>query len=416
MNEKITLLDILKILIFTQFFVFFIIPAQAQAQWRYDRTGIYANEKELLKTWPAKGPAMRWFYDGIGIGYSSVSVASEKIYVTGVTEGNGYLFVFDLNGKLLNKFMYGDEWMVNYEGARATPIIDDGKIFLMSGAGNLICIDEQNLNLIWKRNIFEDFESENIRWGFNETPLIIGDMLIITPGGKEHNVVSLNKNTGELIWSSTGMGDLSAYCSPLYIGDQETQLIVTITAGNIIGLEASTGNMLWSFESKNTNSIHANTPIYHNGWLLCTSVDKGCTMLQLSDGGRKAEIVWTLPEWDNMMGALVKIGDYVYGSGSGYKERVWYCVDWATGEVKYKEKGLAMGVTIVADDRLYCYTDKGEMALVKATPEKFEVVSQFMIEKGTEQHWAHPVIYKGVLYVRHGDTLMAYNVKNVSSN
>jgi len=326
-------------------------------------------------------------------------------------DGKGYLYVFDFHGKLLNKLMYGDEWTENYVGTRATPIVSNDKVYLMSGAGDLVCLDEKNLEVIWKRNIFVDFKSENIRWGFNESPLIIGEKLIITPGGKEHNIVALNKNTGELIWSAPGKGDLSAYCSPLYIGDQEIPLIVTITAENIIGLEASTGKMLWSFESKNRNSIHSNTPVYNNNMLLCTSVDKGCTMLRLSDGGRKAEIVWELPEWDNMMGALVKVGDYVYGSGSGYKERVWYCVDWATGKIKYTTKGLAMGVTIVADDRFYCYTDKGEMALVKATPEKFEVVSQFMIEKGTEQHWAHPVIYKGVLYVRHGDSLMAYKIK-----
>jgi outer membrane protein assembly factor BamB len=384
---------------------------QYTVEWRYDRTGIYANETGLLKTWPAGGPELLWYYDGLGEGHSSVGITSDKAYVTGMLDGKGYLFVFDLHGKLLNKVLYGDEWTENYVGARATPIINNGKIYLMSGAGDLVCLNEQSLDVIWKKNIFVDFESENIRWGFNESPLIIGDKLIITPGGKKNNVVALDKNTGKLIWSSPGKGDLSAYCSPLYIGDQETPLIVTITAENIIGLEASTGKLLWSFESKNRNNIHSNTPVYADNRILCTSVDKGCTMLRLSEGGRSAEIVWELPEWDNMMGALVKVGDYIYGSGSGYKERVWYCVDWATGEIKYKETGLGMGVTIYADGMFYCYTDKGEMALVKATPEKFEIVSQFMIEKGTEQHWAHPVIYQGVLYVRHGDSFMAYKIK-----
>jgi outer membrane protein assembly factor BamB len=326
-------------------------------------------------------------------------------------DGKGYLYVFDLSGKLLNKLMYGDEWTANFVGTRATPIINDGKIYIMSGTGDVICLNKNSLEVIWRKNMLEVFQSQNITWGINESPLIIGEKLIITPGGKEHNGVALDKNTGQLIWSSPGEGDLSAYCSPLYIGDQEVPLIVTITAEHIIGLEASTGKMLWSFESKNRNDIHSNTPVYANNMILCTSVDKGCTMLRLSDGGRKAEIVWELPEWDNMMGAIVKLGDYIYGSGSGYKERVWYCVDWTTGEIKYKETGLGMGVTIYADGLFYCYTDKGEMALVKATPEKFEIISQFMIEKGTDQHWAHPVIYRGVLYVRHGDSLMAYKIK-----
>ena len=389
----------------------FSLSAQNAVQWRYDRTGIYSKETGLLKSWPAKGPELLWHYDGLGEGHSSVAISNNKIYITGMTESKGYLYVFDFNGKLLNKIMYGDEWATNYVGTRATPIISNGKIYLMSGAGDLVCLDEKNLNLIWKRNIFKEFESKNIRWGFNESPLIIEEKLIITPGGKEHNIVALNKNTGNLIRSSPGKRELSAYCSPLYIGDQEVPLIVTITASHIVGLEASTGKMLWSFESKNKNSIHANTPIYANNKILCTSVDKGCTMLRLSDGGRKAEIVWEIPELDNMMGALIKIGGYIYGSSSGTNAaRFWYCVDWTTGEIKYRDTNLAMGVAIFADGMLYCYTDKGEMALVKPTPEKFDIVSKFPITLGTDTHWAHPVIHNGILYVRHGNTLMAYKV------
>ena len=383
----------------------------AQMQWRYNRTGIYENEKGLLRVWPDTGPELLWFFDGLGEGHSSVSISNEKVYITGSLDGKGHLFVFDLNGKLLNKTMYGDEWTENYVGTRSMPNISNGKIYIISGAGDLICWDESTLDVLWKRNIFVDFESKNITWGFNESPLLVGEKIIATPGGATHNIVALNKNTGELIWSSPGKGELSAYCSPLYIGELETPLIVTMTTEHILGLEASTGKLLWSFENKNRNSIHANTPVYANNRVLITSVDKGCTMLHLSDGGRKAEIVWELPELDNMMGALVKIGDYLYGSGSGYKERVWYCVDWNTGKIKYKEKGLAMGATIYADERFYCYTDKGEMALVNASPEKFEIVSKFMITKGTEQHWAHPVIHQGVLYVRHGDSVMAYKIK-----
>ena len=403
--------DDMKRLFFTLFITLIFNHLSAQTEWRFDRTGIYANETGLLKSWPANGPELLWYHDGLGEGHSSVGIASDKLYVTGISDDKGYLYALDFNGKLLNKIMYGDEWTTNYTGTRATPIINDGKIYLMSGTGNLICLDEKNLNVIWKRNIFVDFDSKNIRWGFNESPLIIEEKLMITPGGKKHNIVALDKNTGKLIWSSPAKGELSAYCSPLYIGDLEVPLIVTMTAAHIIGLEASTGKMLWSFESKNRNNIHSNTPVYSNNMVLCVSVDKGCTMLRLSAGGRRAEIVWEIPEFDNMMGAVVKIGDYIYGSSSGEKARFWYCVDWNTGEIKYRDRQLGMGVSVVADGMLYCYSDKGEMALVKPTPEKFNIVSQFAIMKGTGPHWAHPVIHNGALYVRHGGSLMAYKIK-----
>jgi outer membrane protein assembly factor BamB len=378
--------------------------------WRNDRTGIY-NETGLMKSWPEEGPELLWHYEGLGDGHSSVAISSGKIYATGMSDDKGYLYVFDFDGKLLDKIMYGDEWAVNYPGTRSTPVIHSGKIYLYSGIGNLICLDENRLEVIWRRNVLTDFNSRNITWGVTESPLIIGEKIIITPGGKEHNIVALNKNTGDLIWSSPGVGELSAYCSPLYIGDLETPLIVTKTASHIVGLEAATGQVLWSFESKNRHAIHSNTPVYADNMVLCASVDKGATMLRLSEGGRKAEIAWELPEFDNMMGGVVKIGDHIYGSDSGEKGRFWYCIDWETGKIQYKEGGLTPGVVIAADGLLYCYSDRGIMALVRPNPQKFEIISQFPITLGTRQHWAHPVIDQWVMYVRRGDALMAYKIK-----
>ncbi len=132
-------------------------------------------------------------------------------------------------------------------------------------------------------------------------------------------------------------------------------------------------------------------------------------MLRLSDGGNKAELVWENKEFDSKTGGAVKIGDYAYGSGDHNK--YWFCVDWKTGKTMYKDNTIAVGAVIANENMLYCYSDKGEMALVGATPEKFDIVSKFSITMGTEQHWAHPVLYKGIMYVRHGNTLMAYKVK-----
>lgn len=386
------------------------LSAQDNIQWRgTDRTGVY-KENGLLKTWPADGPAMLWHYNGLGEGHSSVAIDSDKIYLTGMSDSKGYIYVFDLNGKLLNKKEYGPEWNKSYNGPRGTVTVNGGKIYLISGVGDLYCFDQNNLNVVWKKNILQEYNASNIEWGINEAPLIIGDKVIATPGGKQHNMVALNKNTGELIWSSPGEGDLSGYCSPLYISDQQVPVIVTMTADHIIGVDAETGKMLWSHENKNRHSVHANTPVYGDNMILCTSgYGRGSTMLRLTNGGRGIQEAWFSKELDNRIGAMVKVGDYVYGSGDS--NRFWFCADWKTGDIKWKEKGLAMGNIIANDGMLYCYTDRGEMVLAKATPEKLDIVSKYSITMGTEQHWAHPVLYKGVMYVRHGDTLMAYKVK-----
>ena len=390
--------------------VVFSLSAQNNIQWRGEnRTGIY-NEQGLLQSWAAEGPQLLWHYNGLGEGHSSVAIDADKIYVTGMTNEIGYLYVFDMAGKLLNKVPYGKEWSESYNGPRGTVTIDNGKVYLISGAGYLICIDQNTLEILWKKDIATDFGGKNIKWGINESPLIVNEKIILTPGGKEHNVVALNKNDGSLIWSCAGEGDLSAYCSPLYIGDVQTPQIVTFTADHILSIDIATGKKLWSHENKNKHSVHANTPVYSDNMLLCTSgYGRGSTMLRLTNGGKNVEQVWFNAELDNRIGGMVKIGDYAYGSGDANK--YWFCVEWKTGEIKYKDNTMAVGVTIAADGMLYCYSEKGEMALVKPTPEKFDLRSKFPITLGTEQHWAHPVIYQGVLYVRHGDTVMAYGVK-----
>jgi outer membrane protein assembly factor BamB len=384
------------------------LSAQESIQWRGDRTGIY-HETGLQKSWAAAGPTLLWNYDGLGEGHSSVAIASGKIYVTGMTNGKGYLYVFDLSGKLLNKKEYGGEWNESYNGTRGTVTVNDGKVYLISGLGDVVCFNESNLDIVWKKNLLTEFAAENIKWGICESPLIVGEKLIVTPGGKEKNVVALDKNTGKTIWISAGEGDLSAYCSPIYVSDQQTPQIVTMTARHIVGIDIATGKKLWSYENINRHGVHPNVPVYHANMLLCTSgYGKGSVMLRLTDGGRKVEKVWDSSDLDSRIGAMVKIGDYAYGSGDNNK--YWFCVDWKTGEQKYKDKSLPIGNIIANDGMLYCYSERGDLALVKATPTKFDIVSQFKVTLGTDQHWAHPVIHKGVLYVRHGNTLMAYKV------
>ncbi|MDR0437962.1 MAG: PQQ-binding-like beta-propeller repeat protein [Bacteroidales bacterium] len=383
-------------------------------QWRNDRTGIY-NEKGLLKSWPVNGPELLWHFEGLNEGHSSVAIDANKLYVTGMTGDIGYLYIFDLNGNLLNKIEYGKEWNQSYNGSRGTPTINNGKIYIHSGIGDLICMDQNNFNVIWRKNLVTDFGGKNIRWGVTESPLIIDGKVILSVGGDKHNIVALNKNNGSLVWSSPGKGDLSSYCSPLYISNQETPLIVTTMEKNIVGLEAATGKLLWSHPFKSQRGINPNTPVYDGKdmVLITNGYERGSIMFRLTNGGRSVEKVWENDDIKSKHGGIVKVGNYAYMGGDDRSGRFWHCVDWNTGKVQWKDNAIGVGVVIAdGDDMLYCYTETGDMALIRATPEKFDLVSKFPITLGTAQHWAHPVIYQGVLYVRHGDALMAYRVKN----
>jgi len=385
--------------------------AQKNSQWRGEnRDGIY-KESGLLKTWPANGPQLLWKYDGIGDGFTSVAIANEKIYVTGQTDDKLMLYVLDLKGKLLANKEVGKEWTTNHTGTRCTVCVNDGKLYINNSLGQMFCLDEVSLKEIWKKDLLSDFDGKNIMWGMTESPLIVGDKIFATPGGEKNNMVALNKNTGALIWSATGEGTPSSYCSPLYISGYSVPLVVTCMRDQIIAYNVDTGEKIWSHPQKNQRNIHPNTPVFIDGMIFSiTGYGGGAMLLRLKDGGKAVEQVWKNEEMDNQMGGAVKIGDYVYGSG--HNNKFFFCVDWKTGETKYKVNEIGECNTIAADGMIYCYSDKsGVMNLVKPNPEKFELAGSFKVESGTGNHWAHPVIHNGVLYLRHGNTLMAYKIK-----
>jgi len=383
----------------------------AQIQWRNDRTGAY-NETGLLTSWPANGPELLWHFDGLGRGYSAITIDKDKLFVTGYTDGKGYLYVLSLDGNLLNKIEYGPEWDSDaYVGTRSAVMHDDGKLYVLSGLAELFCYEIQSLNLLWKKNLLKEYNAKNTAHGWNGPPLIVGDKLIVPPGGQKQHVVALNKATGELIWSAAGAtpDDMAGYATSIYISDQEVPQVVAMMSDHIIGIDISNGKLLWSFPHTNRFREHPNTPEYYNNMILGMSdYGKGSVMLRLTNGGRSVEKVWENTNLGHKTGNTMRIGELVYGSD---ERTSWNCVNWMTGKTVYSDRTLGVGTVISADGMLYIYSEKGEMALVKPNPEKFDVISKFDITLGTEQHWAHPVIFKGVLYIRHGNTLMAYKIK-----
>ena len=386
-----------------------ILFAQEPTVWRGEGNGIY-NETGLLKEWPANGPEILWTFEGLGEGHSSPVFANGLIYLTSMVDSTGYVFVFNQEGKLQWKVAYGKEFKESYPGARTSVVVVGDLMYMYTGYGELICMDANNGDKKWTKKAFEDFDGENIRWGVTETVVVDGDVVYMTPGGKKNNVVALNRFNGDLIWSSAGKGELSSYCTPLLVELPARKLLVTHTADHIIGLDAKTGNLLWDYAHTNRWQVHANTPIFYNGDLFCFSgYGQGGVKLNMSDDGTSVEKGWFKTELDSRMGGMVVLDGYLYGSGD--KAREWRCVNWETGKETYAEKTIGKGVTIYADGMLYCYSDRGELALVDANSKNFKVVSQTKVELGTAQHWAHPVINNGRLFVRHGDVLIAYKIK-----
>jgi len=386
--------------------------AQVINFWRGpDRDGKYPD-KNLLKAWPETGPTQKWSYEVLGKGFTSPSIVNGTIYITGLEGEVGYLHLLSEAGKVLKKIEYGKDIFVSsgFPGPRSSPLVDGQLCYIVSGFGQLVCINTQTEKVVWTKGLFTDFDGVNIRFNFTENMLIDGDKLYVSPGGKKNNVVALNKKTGDLIWSCEGKGDVSAYCSPILITHNGKRMLVNMMAKNVLGIDPKDGKLLWSHPYSNQTSIHPNSPIYRDGSLyIFSGYGEGGQRISLNPEGTQATQVWVNKSVDPQLGGAILKGDYLYASGD--RNRKWFCQDWATGEIKYQTTEIDKGTVIEADDLLYVYTEKGELALVQPEAGSLKVISKTAIKLGSDQHWAHLVIKNGVLYVRHGNALMAFDIK-----
>lgn len=384
--------------------------AQEPTRWRGEQeNGIY-NETGLFKSWPETGPEIIWSYEGLGQGHSSPVTDGSYVYASGMLDKTGYLFKFDPSGMLISKYAYAPEFSESFYGTRSTPVIDGNLAYLLSGLGKLVCMDHTSGKIIWNKDLTKDFDGKVLQWGYNETVVIEGDILYCTPGGKVNNVVALDRYNGDLIWSCRGKGELSAYCTPLLFVHNGRKILATHTASHLIGIDAEKGTFLWSQPQPNEWSVHANTPIYSNGGLFYFSgYGQGAFKIKISQDGNSVSPDWSDKKFDSRIGGAVLVDGYIYGSGD--YTRSWQCINWETGETTYESTELSKGAVIYSDGMLYCYSERGELGLVRADPAGFKVVSKTKVTLGTEQHWAHPMIYEGVLYLRHGNALIAYRIK-----
>ncbi len=374
-----------------------------------------STETGLLKSWPKNGPPMLWFHEGVGRGFSTVSISDGVIYTTGMIDETGYLFAIHEDGNLKWKIPYGPEWVDPYPGTRTTPTIDGDRIYIMSGHGRLACFQKDKGDLIWKVDTLDKFQGDNITWGIAESVLIDGDKLYCTPGGQNATMVALNKFTGETLWTTNELSNLSAYCSPILVESSSKRLLFSMVRDLFICVNSANGDVFWTIPHSTRNNIAAITPvIIPENRIYFTSHGTGGTMIQYQDDGSEYTELWTSNELDSLHGGIVSYapdGESLRLYGSDTRD-YWICQDAKNGKVLFKEKIIrGKGSITYADGMLYCYSEKGTLGLVKPTKEGMELVSSFVITMGNDQHWAYPVIHNGRLYIRHGNVLMVFDVR-----
>ncbi len=389
----------------------FTLFAQETTQWRGEnRDGKY-NETGLLKSWPESGPKMLWHFDELGDGHSSAAVTANKVFTAGTLDEKGYVFAFDHEGQLIWKTEIGKSWTDNWNGVRTTPLVIEDKLYIISAFGKLVCMNSNIGEIIWTVDVFNEYDGQNIRWGITENLLVDGDMLFVTAGGEESNVIALNRNSGDLIWKCVGNGEKSAYNSPALVTHNNRKILITLTENSVLGIDPVNGKLLWRHEHVNEWSVHPNTPLYHDGFIYVVS-GYGCggVLLKLSDDGNSVTKVWANSSLDNQMGGVIYLDGKLYGAG--HDSRKFICLDWETGEELFFTKSMQRGNTIYADELLYCYDERGKVLLIKPEENSFNIISEFKVPFGENQHWAHLVIHNKKLFVRHGTSLMVYDIAN----
>ena len=407
---------------FLTLFIFSLLVHSAFGQtatfWRgAQHAGIFEGNN-LLTAWPESGPELAWAVEEIGRGYGSPTIVDDRLYIQGEIEGTGYLFAFDLKGRQIWKKAYGPEWIKTFPGSRACPTVAGNLIYVCSGMGNLACFDRQTGDKKWSADLKADFQGEFTMHGHSEAPAIDGDKIFLTPGGKTHNVVALNRFTGKLIWSCPGVGERPAYNAPNVIRLNNRHVLVTFSAYALMGINAETGELLWTHVQDNLpvekhrlgmGDTHSNTVYYEDGFLYYVAGDGNCGVkLKLTDDGKAISQVWHNADFDDYMGGFVKLGNVLYGGATAKKRFV--AVDASTGSIIGTLR-LGSGNTIAADGMIYYYNQRGRVHLIRPNNGQPEVISTFKITKGTQEHFSQPVIDRGVLYVRHGNALMAYKIQ-----
>jgi outer membrane protein assembly factor BamB len=382
-------------------------------QWHGAKRDNLSTDTGLLKEWPAEGPKLLWKAQKLGKGFSSVSVAEGKIFSMGDAGDGAYVFALnETDGKPLWQTRTGEPGEYGgYHGPRATPSYSDGLLYALNQHGNLVCVDAKTGTLKWQHGLQEELKGSLPGWGYAESPLVVGDLVICTPGGSKGTMAAFDKKSGKLAWRTTDWKDEAHYVSavPAEIGGKAQ--VVQMTAQSLAGVDVKTGKLFWRTDRHGSTAVIP-TPLVRDDLIFTTSgYDVGCNLFEVTSKGARfdAKQRYANKNMVNHHGGVVLVGDHVYGTD----EQMLVCMDLKTGKVAWKNRSVGKGSTAFADGMLYVRSESsGKVALVEATPEAYH-------EKGTleqpnrsnDQAWPHPVVTGGRLYLRDQGVLLCYDVK-----
>ncbi|MEX1233156.1 MAG: PQQ-binding-like beta-propeller repeat protein [Planctomycetaceae bacterium] len=396
-------------------------------QWRGPARDGVSLETGLYPNWKDQQPELLWTAKGLGKGYAGVSVAEGVIYTTGNLDTAQTVSAYNEDdGSMLWSVPVTDGPPKHgYDGSRCTPTVDGDNLYVVTSNGQILCMKAIDGEILWRKDFSQEWGGRMMSgWGFSESPLVDGDRVICTPGGPNAMLVALDKNTGETIWESAvpRIGDQgndgAGYASIIISEGAGVKQYVTLVGRGLVGVRADDGKFLWGYNRIANQTANISTPIAVGDYVFgSTGYRTGSGLIHLTpDGdGVKAEEVYFLSgeQLQNHHGGMVIIGDYLY-CGQGHKKGLPLCLEWKTGTIEwggdFQGVGTGSAAVIAADGKIIFRYESGEVALVNANPEEYELLGSFTPEVVQTPSWACPVVSGGNLYLREQDVLMCYRI------
>ncbi len=374
------------------------------------RDGVY-REQEILTKWPADGSPLLWKQPAGG-GYASFAAADGRAFTIEQRRAQEVVVAYDI---VTGRELWTNGWDAEFQeplggdGPRATPAWDAGKVYALGALGELRCLDAVSGQVLWRTNILDEHQATVLTYGTSASPLIYEDKLILAPGGSPgRSVVACDKTTGKPIWSS--LDESAAYSSPVVVELAGERQLAVATKQHVHGLNPQDGKPLWEFPwvvLQGNRNIAQPLIVATNRFLLSAGYGTGCVLVEVSraSDGFIARPVWRNKNLKNKFTSSVFHDGHVYG----LDEDILTCLDVATGERRWKEGRYGYGQVVLASGHLIILCGDGDLALVKATPERHQELSRFAAIEG--KTWNHPALVGGLLLVRNNAEMACFDLR-----
>jgi outer membrane protein assembly factor BamB len=276
-------------------------------------------------------------------------------------------------------------------GPGATPTVDGDRVYTLSRAGHLHCLDAATGKVVWMKHLVNDLGGKAPKWGYSGSPLVLGKSVIVDAGAPGAATVAFDKATGGIAWKD---GDEAAgYSTPLAFENGGKQYLALFNAFGLVVREADGGKTVAKQEWKTNYDVNAATPIVSGDKVFVASgYGKGGAQFQFT--GSELKSVWQTKKMRNQFSTCVLWQGYLYG----FDESKLTCLDFANGDVKWTQEDLGKGSLMLADGRLIIQSEKGDLVIAAAAPDGFKELARAKVLD--QRCWVVPVLANGRIYCK----------------